>query len=65
MIEAENVTLHYGGSQVLHGVSLTAEPGQVTCVMGNNGVGKTSLLKTVRGVGYKFVAEEGHAGEPT
>ena len=49
MIEAENVTLHYGGSQILHGVSLLAEPGQVTCVMGNNGVGKTSLMNLLAG----------------
>jgi urea transport system ATP-binding protein len=49
MIEAENVTLHYGGSQILHGVSLSAEPGQVTCVMGNNGVGKTSLMNLLAG----------------
>ncbi|MDO5612505.1 MAG: urea ABC transporter ATP-binding subunit UrtE [Paracoccus sp. (in: a-proteobacteria)] len=49
MIEAENVTLHYGGSQILHEVSLTATPGQVTCVMGNNGVGKTSLLNLLAG----------------
>ena len=49
MIEAENVTLHYGGSQILFGVSLTAPPGQVTCVMGNNGVGKTSLMNLLAG----------------
>ncbi|NHF74235.1 urea ABC transporter ATP-binding subunit UrtE [Paracoccus xiamenensis] len=49
MIEAENVTLHYGGSQILHGVSLLAEPGRVTCVMGNNGVGKTSLMNLLAG----------------
>ena len=49
MIEAENVTLHYGGSQILHGVSLMAEPGRVTCVMGNNGVGKTSLMNLLAG----------------
>lgn len=49
MIEAENVTLHYGSSQILHGVSLTAEPGRVTCVMGNNGVGKTSLMNLLAG----------------
>ncbi|TKW65576.1 MAG: urea ABC transporter ATP-binding subunit UrtE [Paracoccus denitrificans] len=49
MIEAENVTLHYGGSQILHGVSLNAEPGKVTCVMGNNGVGKTSLMNLLAG----------------
>lgn len=49
MIEAENVTLHYGSSQILRGVSLTAEPGRVTCVMGNNGVGKTSLMNLLAG----------------
>ncbi|MFD1796582.1 urea ABC transporter ATP-binding subunit UrtE [Paracoccus aurantiacus] len=49
MIEADNVTLHYGGSQILHGVSLLAEPGRVTCVMGNNGVGKTSLMNLLAG----------------
>lgn len=49
MIEAENVTLHYGGSQILNGVSLAAHPGRVTCVMGNNGVGKTSLMNLLAG----------------
>lgn len=49
MIEAQNVTLHYGGSQILHGVSLTAPPGQVTCIMGNNGTGKTSLMTLLAG----------------
>ncbi|MBD9526156.1 MULTISPECIES: urea ABC transporter ATP-binding subunit UrtE [Paracoccus] len=49
MLEARDITLHYGGSQILHGVDLIAEPGQVTCVMGNNGVGKTSLLKVLSG----------------
>ncbi|KGJ16824.1 urea ABC transporter ATP-binding subunit UrtE [Paracoccus sanguinis] len=49
MIEAENVTLHYGGSQILHGVSLSAAPGEVACVMGNNGVGKTSLMNLLAG----------------
>ncbi|KGJ14616.1 urea ABC transporter ATP-binding subunit UrtE [Paracoccus sanguinis] len=49
MIEADNVTLHYGGSQILHGVSLSAAPGEVACVMGNNGVGKTSLMNLLAG----------------
>ncbi|MFD1883357.1 urea ABC transporter ATP-binding subunit UrtE [Paracoccus pacificus] len=49
MIEAENVTLSYGSSRILHGVSLRAEPGRVTCVMGNNGVGKTSLMNLLAG----------------
>ena len=49
MIEAENVTLHYGSSQILRGISLRADAGKVACVMGNNGVGKTSLMNLVTG----------------
>ncbi|SIS56623.1 urea ABC transporter ATP-binding subunit UrtE [Phaeovulum vinaykumarii] len=49
MLRTENLTLHYGGSQILHGIDLAAEAGQVTCVMGTNGVGKTSLLKALAG----------------
>ncbi len=50
MLSVENLTLHYGGSQILYGVDLQAEAGKVTCVMGTNGVGKTSLLKALAGV---------------
>ncbi|MEF3049306.1 urea ABC transporter ATP-binding subunit UrtE [Pseudotabrizicola sp. L79] len=49
MIETENLTLHYGGSQILHGISMQARAGEVTCIMGTNGVGKTSLLKALAG----------------
>ena len=49
MLSVENLTLHYGQSQILHGISLTAEPGKVTAVTGTNGVGKTSLLKAIAG----------------
>lgn len=49
MLSVEDLTLHYGASQILHGVSLTARPGAVTAVMGTNGVGKTSLLKAIAG----------------
>ena len=49
MLEVEGLTLHYGGSRVLHGVDLVAEAGRVTAVMGTNGVGKTSLLKAIAG----------------
>ncbi len=45
----DNLTLHYGGSQVLYDISLTAAVGQVTCVMGTNGVGKNNLLKAIAG----------------
>lgn len=50
MLSVSDLTLHYGQSQILNGVSLTAETGCVTCVMGTNGVGKTSLLKAIAGV---------------
>ncbi len=49
LLEIENLTLHYGGSEILRGVDLIARRGEVTCVMGTNGVGKTSLLKAISG----------------
>jgi urea transport system ATP-binding protein len=49
MLEVDAVDLHYGAARALRGVSLTAEPGKVTCVLGRNGVGKTSLLRAIVG----------------
>lgn len=49
MLKIDNLTLHYGHSQILYGVSLAAETGKVTCVMGANGVGKTSLIRAIAG----------------
>ncbi|MFU8824451.1 urea ABC transporter ATP-binding subunit UrtE [Yoonia sp.] len=49
MLNVDNLTLHYGASQILWGVSLTAQAGAVTAVMGTNGVGKTSLLRAIAG----------------
>ena len=49
MLEISNIDLHYGAAQALRGISLTAEPGKVTCVLGRNGVGKTSLLRAIVG----------------
>ncbi|HVG52161.1 MAG TPA: urea ABC transporter ATP-binding subunit UrtE [Xanthobacteraceae bacterium] len=49
MLEVNKVNLHYGAAQALRGVSITAEPGKVTCVLGRNGVGKTSLLDALAG----------------
>jgi len=49
MLNVQNVDLFYGASQALKKVSFTAEKGQVACVMGRNGVGKTSLLRAVAG----------------
>ena len=49
MLEAKTIDLHYGAAQALRGVSLHAIPGEVTCVLGRNGVGKTSLLRALVG----------------
>jgi urea transport system ATP-binding protein len=49
MLEIESVSLHYGAAQALRGVSLQAQIGEVTCVLGRNGVGKTSLLDALAG----------------
>ena len=50
MLNVETVDLHYGAAQALRGVSLEAEPGRITCVMGRNGVGKTSLMRAIVGL---------------
>ncbi|MBI1736270.1 MAG: urea ABC transporter ATP-binding subunit UrtE [Candidatus Rokubacteria bacterium] len=50
MLAIEGLDVAYGGSQVLRGVDLTVASGQVLCLMGRNGVGKTTLLKSVMGL---------------
>ena len=49
MLQVTAIDLHYGAAQALRSVSLTATPGEVTCVLGRNGVGKTSLLRALIG----------------
>jgi urea transport system ATP-binding protein len=49
MLEVEKVDLYYGAAIALRQVSIKAEAGAVTCVMGRNGVGKTSLLRAITG----------------
>jgi len=50
MLQVQSVNLHYGAAQALKSVSLKAEVGKVTCILGRNGVGKTSLLRAIAGV---------------
>ena len=49
MLEVKGIDLFYGAAQALRGISLNVEPGKVTCVLGRNGVGKTSLLRAIVG----------------
>lgn len=50
MLELEHVTAAYSGSQVLFGVNIKAEAGDVTCLVGRNGVGKSTTLKSIMGL---------------
>jgi urea transport system ATP-binding protein len=49
VLTVASIDLHYGAAQALRGVSLEAKTGEVTCVLGRNGVGKTSLLRAIVG----------------
>src|SRR6202453_332843 len=49
MLEVDHVDLHYGAAIALRQVSITAQVGAVTCLLGRNGVGKTSLLRAIVG----------------
>ena len=50
MLQVEGLDLYYGASQALRSVDLTAVKGGITCVLGRNGVGKTSLLRAIFGL---------------
>ena len=50
MLSVEAVDLYYGASYTLRRVSLEAKKGEVTCILGRNGVGKTSLLRAIFGL---------------
>lgn len=49
MLTVNNINLHYGAAQALRGVSIEAPMGKITCVLGRNGVGKSSLLRAITG----------------
>jgi urea transport system ATP-binding protein len=49
VLTVENIDLYYGAAQALRRVSVTAEIGKITCVLGRNGVGKSSLLRAIVG----------------
>jgi urea transport system ATP-binding protein len=50
MLSVDAIDLYYGASYTLRRVSLTAKRGEVTCILGRNGVGKTSLLRAIFGL---------------
>lgn len=50
MLKVSGLHLHYGASHALRGIDLVAQRGKITCVLGRNGVGKTSLMRAVTGL---------------
>jgi len=50
MLSLSNIQVSYDGSRILRGVNLAVAPGQVVCLMGRNGVGKTTTLKSIIGL---------------
>ena len=50
LVRVEDVHTHYGKSHILHGVSLDVAPGEVVGLLGRNGVGKSTTLKTIMGL---------------
>lgn len=50
MLQVNELNQYYGGSHILRGLSFEARIGEVTCLLGRNGVGKTTLLKCLMGL---------------
>jgi len=49
MLELKNINAYYGESHILRNVTFTIDPGEVVCLMGRNGVGKTTLVNSIIG----------------
>jgi urea transport system ATP-binding protein len=49
-LQIKDASLHYGAAQALYGVTITCKPGEITAVLGRNGVGKSSTLRAVTGI---------------
>ena len=64
MISIKNVNQHYGGTQILWDLNLDIEPGSRTCIMGRNGVGKSTLLQCMMGLRPITSGEILMGGEP-
>ncbi|QJT81072.1 urea ABC transporter ATP-binding subunit UrtE [Kosakonia sp. MUSA4] len=50
MLQVKELNQYYGGSHILRGLSFETTPGEITCLLGRNGVGKTTLLKCLMGL---------------
>ena len=50
MLNVKSLSAAYGESEVLHGLDLAVQPGEIVAIMGRNGMGKTTLMKTLVGI---------------
>jgi len=50
MLQVSNLNVYYGESHILRDVDLSVKAGQMVCLIGRNGVGKTTMLKTIMGL---------------
>jgi branched-chain amino acid transport system ATP-binding protein len=50
LLQIKDINSYYGNAHVLHGISLEVDEGEVTCLLGRNGVGKSTILKSIAGV---------------
>ena len=70
LLSVRDLNVYYGESHILRNVDLSIEPGQMACLIGLNGVGKTTLLKTIMGLlrqrsgSIQLAGEEVSAREP-
>jgi len=64
MLDVEKLSASYGASQILFDINLKVEEGETVCILGRNGVGKTTSLKAINGIcrpksgSIKFAANE-------
>lgn len=64
MLQVSNLNVYYGESHILRNVDMSIPSGQMVCLIGRNGVGKTTLLKTVMGLLKSRTGEIALAGQP-
>jgi simple sugar transport system ATP-binding protein len=64
LLELENICKYFGNVTALQGISTSAEAGQVTCVLGDNGAGKSTFIKILSGVHQQSEGEYRIDGEP-
>jgi urea transport system ATP-binding protein len=64
MLQVSDLNVYYGESHILRGVDMSIAPGKMVCLIGRNGVGKTTLLKTIMGLLSPRTGSVSLAGEP-